>query len=61
MRLPREIVVGNGSLELVADVCRSLGFTKSALVITGPKTVHIAGRRIVNLLREEKRKILDAL
>ena len=53
MRLPREIVVGNGSLELVAEICKSLGFIKSALVITGPKTFHIAGEKVLNLLREE--------
>jgi len=53
MRLPREIVVGNKSLELVADVCRSLGFLKSALVITGPKTIQIAGQRVIDLLRSE--------
>jgi len=53
MRLPREVVVGDESLRLVGDVCRSLGFTKSALVITGPTTIRVAGERIINLLREE--------
>jgi len=53
MRLPREVVVGDGSLKLVGDVCRSLDFMKSALVITGPTTIHVAGERIINLLREE--------
>ncbi|MCD6325888.1 NAD(P)-dependent glycerol-1-phosphate dehydrogenase [Candidatus Bathyarchaeota archaeon] len=53
MRLPREVVVGDGSLRLAADVCRSLGFLKSALVITGPKTIHVAGRRIIDLLQSE--------
>ena len=52
MRLPREIVVGNGSVELAPDVCRSLGFDRSALVITGPRTIRIAGQRIIDLLRE---------
>jgi len=53
MRLPREIVVGDGSLRLAGDVCRSLGFLKSALVITGPTTINIAGQRIINLLQNE--------
>ncbi len=53
MRLPREIVVGDGSLGLVADVCRSLGFLKSALVITGPITIRVAGQKIIDSLRNE--------
>lgn len=57
MQLPREIVVGDGSLGLAADVCRSLGFLKSALVITGPKTIHVAGRRIIDLLQNEGLKV----
>jgi len=57
MRLPREIVVGNGSLRLVSDVCRTLDFLKSALVITGPKTLHVAGLRIIDLLEAEGIKV----
>jgi len=53
MQLPREVVVGDGSLEVAADVCRSLGFLKKALVITGPRTIHVAGRRIIDLLQSE--------
>jgi len=53
MRLPREVVVGGGSLRLVADVCRSLGFMKSALVITGPITIRVAGQKIIDSLKNE--------
>ena len=53
MRLPREIVVGNGSIRLVGDVCESLDFLKSALVVTGPKTIHIAGWKIIDALESE--------
>jgi len=53
MQLPREIVVGDGSLEVAADVCESLGFLKNALVITGPRTLHIAGWKIIDLLQSE--------
>ena len=53
MRLPREVVVGDGSLKLVADVCRSLGFVKSALVITGPITIRVAGQKIIDSLKNE--------
>ncbi len=50
MQLPREVIVGNEILELIGDICRRLGFSKSALVVTGPHTRHIAGQRITDLL-----------
>jgi len=53
MQLPREIIVGNGSLDLVGDVCRKLGLTKSALIITGSKTLDIAGLKVIGALQEE--------
>jgi len=53
MQLPREIIVGSRILDLVGDLCKRLGFSKSALVITGPKTVRIAGRVIMDILEDE--------
>ncbi|MCW4055448.1 MAG: NAD(P)-dependent glycerol-1-phosphate dehydrogenase [Candidatus Bathyarchaeota archaeon] len=50
MQLPREVIVGNEILELIGDICKRLGFSKSALVVTGPHTRHIAGQRITDLL-----------
>jgi len=50
MQLPREVIVGNETLELISDVCKRLGFSKSALVVTGPHTRYIAGQRIIDLL-----------
>ncbi len=50
MQLPREVIVGNEILELIGDVCRRLGFSKSALVVTGCHTLHVAGQRITDLL-----------
>jgi len=50
MQLPREVIVGNETLELIGDVCKRLGFSKSALVVTGPHTRHIAGQRITDIL-----------
>jgi len=52
MELPREIIVGDGSLDLVGDVCRKLGLTKSALIITGPTTMQIAGQKVLYLLED---------
>lgn len=54
MELPREIIVGNGSLGLVGDVCKKLGFSKSALVITGPTTMRTAGQRVIDSLQQER-------
>ena len=53
MELPREVIVGNETLDQVGDVCRRLGYSKSVFIITGPKTFHIAGRRAIDLLRKE--------
>jgi len=50
MQLPREVVVGDKTLELVEDICEKLGFSESALVITGPNTYRIAGKRAADLL-----------
>ncbi|UCE16965.1 MAG: NAD(P)-dependent glycerol-1-phosphate dehydrogenase [Candidatus Bathyarchaeota archaeon] len=50
MQLPREVIVGNETLELIGTICKRLGFSKSALVVTGPHTRHIAGQRITDLL-----------
>jgi len=50
MQLPREVIVGSQTLNLVADICKRLGFSKSAFVITGPITYHIAGKRVIDLL-----------
>jgi len=52
MELPREVIVGDGSLDLVSDVCGKLGYSKSALVITGPTTMRIAGQRVVDQLQD---------
>ncbi len=52
MELPREIIVGNGSLDLAGDVCRRLGLTESALIITGPTTMRIAALRVLDLLED---------
>ncbi|MEM2110869.1 MAG: NAD(P)-dependent glycerol-1-phosphate dehydrogenase [Candidatus Bathyarchaeia archaeon] len=53
MQMPREIIIGNGSLELVGDVCEKLGFSKSALIITGVNTLNVAGQKIIDILKGE--------
>jgi len=50
MQLPREIVVGNETLDLIGKICKKLGFSKSALVVTGPYTQRIAGQKVTDIL-----------
>lgn len=52
MQLPREVIVGGGVLEFAGEVCKKLGFSESALVIAGPTTWEVAGRRVVDLLND---------
>jgi len=53
MQLPREVIVGNETLDYVTHICKKLGF-KSAFVVTGPKTYKIAGHIIIDLLDDSK-------
>ena len=50
MQLPREVIVGDKTLELIGDTCKKLGFSDSAFVITGPNTYKIAGKKAQKLL-----------
>lgn len=50
MQLPREVVIGNNTLELITDICKKLGFSTSAFGITGPITYEVAGQKTFDLL-----------
>ncbi len=52
MQLPREVVVGNGTIEFVVPICKKLGFSESAFVVTGVETYKIAGRKVMDLLKD---------
>jgi glycerol-1-phosphate dehydrogenase [NAD(P)+] len=53
MQLPREVIVGNGTIECVAEVSLRLGFTESALIITGLKSREVAGKTVKALLERD--------
>jgi len=53
MQLPREVVVGKETLSLISDICKRLGFSESAFVVTGSKTQRVAGRRVIDLLHDQ--------
>ena len=50
MQLPREVLVGSGTLALLGETCLRLGLTESALVVAGEKTYEVAGRETVKSL-----------
>ena len=53
MQLPREVIVGNGTIEYAAEISRRLGFAKSALIVAGSKTFDIAGKTVKELLEKD--------
>ncbi|MGQ9641454.1 MAG: NAD(P)-dependent glycerol-1-phosphate dehydrogenase [Candidatus Bathycorpusculaceae bacterium] len=53
MQLPREVIVGNGVIDYVAQVSKRLGFKKSAFVVAGSKTYDVAGKTVQKLLEKE--------
>ncbi|MCS7386971.1 MAG: NAD(P)-dependent glycerol-1-phosphate dehydrogenase [Candidatus Methanomethylicota archaeon] len=54
IKLPQDIVVGSGTLNLIAQVCKRLGIGESAVIVTGPKVRRIAGDRVKEILEESK-------
>jgi len=53
MQLPREVIVGKGTIECVPEVTQRLGFKKSAMIISGTKSYDIAGKIVRELLERE--------
>jgi len=53
MQLPREVVVGNNTLDLIGEICKRLGFSGSAFVVMGHKTLDIAGKKVMDLLGDD--------
>ncbi|RLI20809.1 NAD(P)-dependent glycerol-1-phosphate dehydrogenase [Candidatus Bathyarchaeota archaeon] len=52
MELPREVIVGENTLDLVAEVTRKLGFKRKVFIVSGPKTFEIAGRKVKEILED---------
>ena len=50
MQLPREVIVGKGTLTRVPEVMQRLNLTGSALIIAGTKSYEIAGKTVQTLL-----------
>ena len=52
MQLPREVIVGAGTLNRVVEVTQRLGFAGSALIIAGQKSREIAGEKVCDELQQ---------
>lgn len=52
MQLPREVIVGEGAINRIAEVTQRLGFTGSALMIAGKKSYEVAGPKVCNVLQQ---------
>ncbi|MDY6959753.1 MAG: NAD(P)-dependent glycerol-1-phosphate dehydrogenase [Halobacteriota archaeon] len=53
MQLPRSVVIGHNVLSEVANVCKELKLSGSAVVVSGPTTRYCAGENIVEILSDE--------
>ncbi len=52
MQLPREVIVGNGTLQRVPEVVKRLGLKGKALVMSDTQCYELAGKTVSNLLVE---------
>ncbi len=52
MQLPREVIVGKGTLARVTEVTKRLDLTGSALIIAGKISCEIAGKKVRDLLQQ---------
>jgi glycerol-1-phosphate dehydrogenase [NAD(P)+] len=53
MQLPRDVVIGHDVLSQIPAVCEDLKLGSSALVISGPGTMDLAGDRVCGFLAEQ--------
>jgi glycerol-1-phosphate dehydrogenase [NAD(P)+] len=52
MQLPREVIVGNGTLNRIPEVVNRLGLKGKALVLSDAQCYKLAGKTVSNLLEE---------
>lgn len=52
MMLPRSVVVGHGIITDIGNVCNSLKLNGEALIVSGPTTIHRAGKTVEQLLED---------
>jgi glycerol-1-phosphate dehydrogenase [NAD(P)+] len=52
MQLPREVIVGKGTLTRITEVAQRLNLTGPVLIIAGPTSLKVAGKKIRSLLQQ---------
>jgi glycerol-1-phosphate dehydrogenase [NAD(P)+] len=57
MQLPREVIVGKGTLNRLPEVVRRLGLKGKALVIAGSKSYELAGKTVCGFLEQAELKV----
>src|SRR5664280_1607565 len=57
MQLPREVIVGKGTLNRVPEVVRRLGLKGKVLVIAGSKSYELAGKTVCGLLEQAELQV----
>ncbi len=61
MELPRLVVIGSGIVEKAGNICTRLGFEGRALLLSGPRTVEIAGKTVAHSLESSGLKTTLAI
>ncbi len=54
MQLPREVIVGKGTLQRVPEVAKRLGLKGKALVMSESKCYDLAGKTVSDLLEQNQ-------
>jgi glycerol-1-phosphate dehydrogenase [NAD(P)+] len=52
MLLPRNVVVGNGVINDIGNVCNALKLNGNALIVSGPTTINRAGSTVAKVLED---------
>jgi glycerol-1-phosphate dehydrogenase [NAD(P)+] len=50
VELPKRVIIGNGALDRIGDMCQELGLKGSVGFFSGPSVVKIYGRRALDIL-----------
>ena len=52
MVFPRRVVAGHNIIEQIADMAREFGLKGTALIVTGPATLKVAGKAVAGFLKD---------
>jgi glycerol-1-phosphate dehydrogenase [NAD(P)+] len=52
MQLPRDVVIGHDAIDQIPEVCRDLRLGSSALIVSGSRTIEMAGKQVCRLLAD---------